>query len=254
MEADLTIGVAQSKILNFDRRHIQTVGDLFDPTLNVYLIGSNEKDNGQYDRMCEISFACGAALIVRRSLIERIGLFDPNFFWYHDDSDLSWRARLAGFKVVSVPSSIVYHKGRGTSAHTLKRKQEILFYLTSRCGLFIKNLEGKNLLKLGGILFTSISMDIFGLLLQGNVKTPIKFLSWAFKNLRYNWKKRLVVQNQTRKVSDNEVFKFFLDSSIFVLRIKRHFDRLVGGGLYRDFKKYVNQETYNYYKNHLYNR
>ncbi len=57
----------------------------------------------------EVGSASGAAFAIRRDLFERLGGFDHNFFMYMEDTDLSWRARLAGYKCVAVPSSVVYH-------------------------------------------------------------------------------------------------------------------------------------------------
>jgi GT2 family glycosyltransferase len=253
MNDDLTIGVAQCKILSLDRTHIQTAGNLTDRSMQVYLIGKDAPDKGQYDRPCEITFACGAAFITRRSLIERIGLFDPDYFWYHDDVDFSWRARLAGFKVVTVPSAIVYHKGSGTSKQSFRTGQGWFYFLTSNFGLFVKNFTTRSYLTCGTKFLVSNLMDITGLLLQRDSKTPLRFLLWIFKNFRSNWKKHLDVQTRIRKVSDKEVFRTFLDSTIFFLRIERYFDRLVGGRLYRDFEKVVSQETSAYYGDHLYN-
>ena len=54
-------------------------------------------------------YASGAAVLVRMSAIEKIGLFDPAYYMYHEDTDLSWRARLAGFDIGYAEASVVYH-------------------------------------------------------------------------------------------------------------------------------------------------
>ena len=250
MEADLTIGIAQSKIVSFDRIRIQTAGDLVDPSLGVYLMGLEVIDNGQYDKMSEITFACGAALITRRSLIKKIGLFDPDYFWYHDDVDFGWRARLIGLKIVYVPSSVVYHKGSGTSVHAFKGGQELLFFLMSSFGLFVKNYEWKSILKHGTKFCVRLSTDLFGLTLKGDLKTPLKFATWALGSFRDNWAKRLIVQKQIRKVKDDEVLKVFLSSYLLVLRFEKFFNKLVGGKIRKDFDKLTDQALYDYYKHH----
>lgn len=53
--------------------------------------------------------ASGAAVLVRVSATETIGLFESSYYMYHEDVDLSWRARLAGFDVAYVEDSVVYH-------------------------------------------------------------------------------------------------------------------------------------------------
>jgi GT2 family glycosyltransferase len=252
MKSDSTIGIAQSKVLSLDRTTIQSVGNLLDTSLMTYCIGQGQKDVGQYEKPCEITYAFGTAHVVRRSLIEEIGLFDPNYFFYHDDCDLGWRARLAGYKVISVPSSVVYHRAHGTSKNTFGKAKDSQLLFISRIGLLIKNLECRNVWKFGARLLLSIGMDLLGLTWQGDTRTAISVISWAFKNFRKNWKSRVSLQTQVRKISDDEVLKYFLDSSILVFRIKRQLERLTGGSLYRDVEKLANQKADDYYKNHTY--
>ncbi|HEY6902144.1 MAG TPA: glycosyltransferase family 2 protein [Puia sp.] len=57
----------------------------------------------------EISWASGAALMVKRSIFDSIGGFDTNFYMYTDDVDISWRIRLEGYKIKYLPKCIVYH-------------------------------------------------------------------------------------------------------------------------------------------------
>ncbi len=58
-----------------------------------------------------IFFASGAGLLLRTSIIEKIGgLFDPSYFMYHEDVDVSWRARLAGYEICYASDSIIYHR------------------------------------------------------------------------------------------------------------------------------------------------
>lgn len=75
----------------------------------------NEEDKGQYEREEEVFAACGAAAIFRRAMLNEVGLFDEDFFMYYEDTDLSWRARLLGWKVMYVPSAVVRHLHCGTS-------------------------------------------------------------------------------------------------------------------------------------------
>jgi GT2 family glycosyltransferase len=67
----------------------------------------------------DVDYATGCAMLVRPALIRRVGSFDPRFFAYCEDVDLSIRARQAGFRVLFVPASVVYHDttdhaGRGS--------------------------------------------------------------------------------------------------------------------------------------------
>jgi len=61
--------------------------------------------------------ACAGAAIYRRTMLDAIGFMDEDFFLIHEDTDLNFRAQLAGWKVLYVPSAIVYHKVRSTIGH-----------------------------------------------------------------------------------------------------------------------------------------
>jgi GT2 family glycosyltransferase len=52
---------------------------------------------------------CGAAAILRTSALRDVGLFDEDFFLYYEDSDLSWRLRLGGYRVEYCPDAVVRH-------------------------------------------------------------------------------------------------------------------------------------------------
>ena len=58
----------------------------------------------------DIAYASGAGMLVRASLLREIGFLDEELFAYHEDLEYSWRARLAGFRVLLAPNSVVYHK------------------------------------------------------------------------------------------------------------------------------------------------
>lgn len=64
------------------------------------------------------AFAGGCAMLIRCDALRRIGLFDERYFMYVEDADLSLRAWIAGYRVLDVPGSIVYHRMSGSdSAH-----------------------------------------------------------------------------------------------------------------------------------------
>ncbi len=56
-----------------------------------------------------IPTAFGCALLIRRAVFERIGLFDERFFFYYEDTDFCLRARAAGFDIAYLPGATVYH-------------------------------------------------------------------------------------------------------------------------------------------------
>lgn len=114
-ESDSKIGAVQSKILKTESPElIDSLGQVWFP-----LRGPKDSKLGQSDHSSpatvqEIFGACAAAVLLRGEVLSKVGLFDELFFCVFEDVDLSWRVRLAKYRIVLAPKSIVYHK-RGLS-------------------------------------------------------------------------------------------------------------------------------------------
>jgi len=66
---------------------------------------------------CEVDGVSGSCMMIRRKVIDKVGLFDERFFAYQEDSDYCFRAKAAGWKIFYVPEAEVVHDaGRGGSA------------------------------------------------------------------------------------------------------------------------------------------
>ncbi len=72
--------------------------------------GYRERDDGRFDAVSETGRVCGAAMLVPREVLEKVGVFDPELFAYSEDTDWSLRAREAGYRHYVVPASKVWHK------------------------------------------------------------------------------------------------------------------------------------------------
>ncbi|MDD2646650.1 MAG: glycosyltransferase family 2 protein [Patescibacteria group bacterium] len=90
---------------------IQTSGD------KIHFLGfghsgdfKKSADLYQNLKIKRITYASGAALFMRASVLKEVGLFDEDLIMYHDDLDLSWRARFLGYQIFVAPQAIVYHK------------------------------------------------------------------------------------------------------------------------------------------------
>jgi GT2 family glycosyltransferase len=86
-------------------------------TYEMIGIGDGQMDVGQWDQPLERDYLVGCALLLKRSLLEEVGLFDADTFHpiYYEDSDLCLRARKAGQRLLLVPSARMWHKGVGAS-------------------------------------------------------------------------------------------------------------------------------------------
>jgi GT2 family glycosyltransferase len=106
-------GALCSKILYAEPRDtIWFAGASFDPQsgYNGRQRGYGKRDDGAFDAVTATDRACGAAMLVPRAVLEQVGLFDPAFFLYSEDTEWSLRARGAGFDLYVVPASKVWHK------------------------------------------------------------------------------------------------------------------------------------------------
>lgn len=112
MEADCVTG----KILSWDARRVDFVEGLllFDGHAlqkNQGMPASAVSDH----TMRQTFIACGGNMAIRRSLFLELGGFDPSFFAYTEDVDLSWRLNASGRKIIFSPDAVVYHYHQGTS-------------------------------------------------------------------------------------------------------------------------------------------
>ena len=102
-----------------------------------------ETDNGQYDDTCEVLWATGACLLIRRADYWQAGGLDERFFAHNEEIDLCWRLCNLGRKIYCVPASTVYHVGGGT----LPKGNPMKTYLNFRNNLTMlyKNLPDNEL-------------------------------------------------------------------------------------------------------------
>jgi GT2 family glycosyltransferase len=114
-DASPDVGSIACKILLFDRRdHFHTAGDYYRMDGIPGNRGVWQQDRGQYDHQEYIFSACGAAAAYRKTMLEQVGFLDDRFYFSCEDVDLGWRAHLAGWRVLYVPSAVVYHKLKAT--------------------------------------------------------------------------------------------------------------------------------------------
>lgn len=105
------VGIVACKMLLFDRRdHFHTAGDIYRVDGIPGNRGVWQQDVGQYDAEEYVFSACGGGASYRRTMLEEIGFLDDDFFFSCEDVDLAWRAQLAGWKTLYVPTAVLYHK------------------------------------------------------------------------------------------------------------------------------------------------
>jgi GT2 family glycosyltransferase len=111
LETDPSIGFTASKLLLFDRRdHLHAAGDGYSTGGVPINRGAWTLDDGRYDASEEIFGASAGAAAYRRDLLRDLGGFDRWLISYLEDTDLNWRAQLAGYRCRYVPEARIYHR------------------------------------------------------------------------------------------------------------------------------------------------
>ncbi len=137
LQSDSQIGIVSPKILFYEKPNIiwYAGAEVFKkPKINKLKLlkisahrGKNQKDIGQFDQIEETDYACGCAFLIKKEIVDMVGLFDDIYFMYSEDLDLSFKTKLLGYKLVFNPETKVYHK--------IVRNKEISklkVYLTNR--------------------------------------------------------------------------------------------------------------------------
>ncbi|MBI5701362.1 glycosyltransferase family 2 protein [Candidatus Saganbacteria bacterium] len=160
MDKNQKAGACSPKLLNTDGTY-QHQGSLF------------QKKFWESKIPVEIDFAIGACLMLRREVIEKIGLMDENLFFYNDDLDWCKRIKKAGFRIFFIPKAEIVHYGGYSSKRVFNRR---LFVEGFRGGLYFTKKH------YGNIAYHSYrSLLIFTLILY----LPLFVLSFPFKREKF---------------------------------------------------------------------
>lgn len=121
---DPSIGIAGCKLLYPDGSIQHAGGFMYGPRGEADHLGRHAPDDGRFAALADVEYATGAAFAIRRIVLNQIGLLDEGFSpIYYEDTDLCFRARAAGWRVVYVPLAIVTHYETKTfSAENYERK------------------------------------------------------------------------------------------------------------------------------------
>jgi GT2 family glycosyltransferase len=120
-ENDTTIGILGPKIYYYsDPRRIWSIGgdNLFrDFLLKFRRQGVMQLDRGQYDFDRGVAYLLSCALLIKREVVERVGLLDEDYFLCTDDFDFCHRAIEAGYKLLYVHRAKMWHKTGASTAN-----------------------------------------------------------------------------------------------------------------------------------------
>jgi GT2 family glycosyltransferase len=143
VESDPSIGIAGPTIYYHEQADLLwSAGGAVDWRRGqTRMLDLNTPDTGQLGIAPRaVDFVTGCALLVRRAVIEQVGMLDERFFVYYEETEWCTRARQAGFKIVHVPRSKIWHKipldARDSSptVHYYMTRNRLLFLKTTGAG------------------------------------------------------------------------------------------------------------------------
>jgi len=157
------IGAIGCKMLNSDRTlqpscyNFPSLREIF----GLYFLGNrifNSLKKINYDKTQVVDFVRGAFMAINRQCLEEIGLLDENFFMFAEESDLCYRMKKTGWKVVYMPDiEIIHHRGKSTEQVSdkmyLQRIRSLIYF-------FQKNYGKSNMLLLRIIIFFGVGLRL----------------------------------------------------------------------------------------------
>ncbi len=152
----------------------------------------------------EVAYPSGAAVAIKMSALQKTGLFDVKFFMYHEDVDLGWRLRLAGYQVLLEPQAVVFHKYSFAKAdykyYHMDRNRLLVYFKNYSFWTLLLLMPAFKVMELGICFFAWRS---------GWLKHKFSGYWWLLKHWRYILSERKKIK-QLRVVSDREILRLLV--------------------------------------------
>lgn len=185
LEADPVLAAVQPKVLSERIRnrfeYAGAAGGFLDrygyPFCRGRIQATVEADRGQYDTPCDVLWATGACLMIRREVYLKEGGLDSGFFAHQEEIDLCWRLRCRGYRLRCIPQSVVFHVGGATLQAEHPRKTFLNF--RNNLLMLYKNLPEKEFRHVFRFRFWLDYLAAFRFLLQGRPQN-----AWAVVRAR----------------------------------------------------------------------
>lgn len=209
IESEQDIAAVQSRLMHYKNKEIiNSIGNCIH-FLGFGYAGGNGESAKSYKQKAissEITYASGAAVLIRIDHLKKIGLLNKDFFMYHEDLDWGWRAWLKGYKILLAPESVVYHK------YEFSRSIKKYYYMErNRRLVLLQNYKLPTLILISPVYFLMSLMMLSYSFLAGWGGEQLKVVKY-FLNFK-NWQQAFICRRaiqQSRKVRD----KFMLDKFV----------------------------------------
>lgn len=200
--------MASKMLFAGSERIINAAGDCMCDDGIARNIGFREIDNGQYKEPVEVFGACAGAAIYRRRIFEEVGLFDEDFFLIFEDVDWSFRAQIAGYKCMYIPTAIVYHLHGGSIDST--SPLSVFYFSKNDMNVLVKNMPLSLFLKYFYRIFKRQYYQSLSFILRNRASALLKGELKAFFQLPKMLARRFHIQERKRVITsyiDNIIMK-----------------------------------------------
>ncbi len=203
------VGILQSKLILTEDRGLDTCGAYWTDSSFLYYIGNYKDPNLEiYNRPFPVFTCKGASMMIKREVIEKIGLFDNDFWSYYEETDFCHRAWVAGWETWYWPEAECIH-AMGSTSLTLFNRDYVQFHnFKNKLCSFIKNLSWIELIKVIPV-FLILNMFIAVIwIIQGKWRSAqalLKAILWNIAHLTQTLQKRKIVQAK-RVLTDSQIW------------------------------------------------
>ena len=195
--------IIQPKMLNYnDRKKFDYAGaaggylDKFGyPYCRGRIYNSIEVDNGQYDDVKEIFWACGACFFIRKKVFDLTNGFDNKFWAHMEEIDLCWRVQNLGYEVKYHYQSKVYHLNGGTLDKDDPKKTYLNF--RNQLSMLTKNYKENLFILLFFKFFIDLIFSVFFLITRG-IKHSLAIFH-AYLSFSKQFKHLMIIRKETNR-------------------------------------------------------
>lgn len=204
------LGCIQPKIvLMKDNNILDSCGSYLTDTSFLYHYGYDKNQSlEKYNRSFPVFSVKGVAILTKKEIIEKIGLFDDDFWCYFEETDFCNRLWLAGYECWYYPKVKIYHAAGGTTLTYFQNSFIQFQNFKNKLTTFIKNFELSTLIKfIPRYLIINFFLGLFFLFtLKPKIfASLIRALWWNIIHFKSTVAKRKKVQ-LLRKVNDKDIF------------------------------------------------
>ncbi len=214
---DQKIGAVQPKILMHSKKSkIDSIGSFFLMNGLLYHFGYGKDQHlDQYNKQMEIFSTKGAVMLIKTDVLHKVvlpktkkydeSIFDMDYFTAYEDTDLSMRIWVAGYKILYIPKAFAFHVGGG-AVNKMVRSLVIFHGEKNRLSTYLKNLSWEYLCIMLPQMIVMLQVQSFMyLIIRRRIDIALsiqKAIAWNLFNLPAILKKRRYIQTYMRATKD----------------------------------------------------